>query len=84
MGRCGFLGWIELGLEAEDNSPLFVHLSFHHSCAIEKHVRQRFKVEIQSVDPLEGIRSLGFPLDQQFGRIGVDRQKAQPLRRDPS
>ena len=75
--RRGFHGWIELGLEAEGNSSLFVDLSFHNGCAIEEHALQGFKVEIQSVDPLEGIRSLGFPLISSLeGLASTDRRRS--------
>ena len=84
MGGRGFHGWIELGLKAEINPTLLVGHSFHNSCAIREHVWQSFKVEIQGVDPLKGIRSLGFPLDQQLGWVGIDRHKAHTLRRDLS
>ena len=72
MCRCGLHGWIELGFKGESNPSLFVGLSFHNGCAIEEHARQDFKVEIQGVDPLEDIYSLGFPLDQQLGGVGVN------------
>ena len=70
--RGGFRSWIELGFEAEGNSPLLIRLSSHHSFSIGEHARQSFKVEIQSVDPLEAICSLRFPLDQQLGGVGVN------------
>ena len=34
--------------------------------------------------PSESIQSLGFPLDQQLGGVGIDRHKAHTLRRDLS
>ena len=77
VSRRRFHGWIERGLKAEGNSSLFVGLSFHNGCAIAEHARQGFKVEIQGVDPLEGIRSLGFPLDQQLeGLASTDRRRS--------
>ena len=53
--RGGFRGWIELGLESEGNPALLLGDRFHNGCSIREQVWQCFQVEIQGVDPLEGI-----------------------------